>query len=504
MASNTLADEFLADLGEDDEGAVGSEEEEEAVPMEEDLLENEEAEDKMADDKLLETLRNVDIQKVARLISSDRFKDLIQRIDAQMQQPRTNEIVGPLEEDPEYQLIVESNAIVAEIHNEIQLIHKYIRDLYAKKFPELESLVLNPLDYARVVKRIGNQLDLTVVELNDIIPAATVMVVTVAASTTSGKALDDEEFKRVIDACDMALNLDDARKKILEYVESRMTFIAPNMSALVGSAVAAKLIAAAGGLVALSKIPASNIQLLGAPKRHLAGFSTSQQRRYMTGYIFDCDIMNKTPPSLRTKAIRVLATKVTLAARIDAGGGDKNGNEGRQLREYILKKIEKLQEPPPPKLPKPLPAPDDKLKKKRGGRRVRKMKEKYAVTDLRKHANRMAFGIAEEETVAGRGLGMIGVHAASGKVRLTAQEKNLLKKQKQQQKNYGSSGLTSGLASSLAFTPVQGLELANPEAAAQRELKVKLANERYFAGGGFLQVAKKQKTDNPSPSGSNT
>lgn len=67
------------------------------------------------------------------------------------------EIIGPIEEDPEYQLIVESNALVSEINNEIQIVHKYIRDRYAKKFPELESLVLNPLDYARVVKRIGNQ-----------------------------------------------------------------------------------------------------------------------------------------------------------------------------------------------------------------------------------------------------------------------------------------------------------------------------------------------------------
>ena len=34
-------------------------------------------------------------------------------------------------------------------------------------------------------------------------------------------------------------------------------------------------------------------------------------------------------------------------------------------------------------------------------------------------------------------------------------------------KNYGSSGATSGLSSSLAFTPIQGIELANPNQAAQ-------------------------------------
>ena len=64
----------------------------------------------------------------------------------------------------------------------------------------------------------------------------------------------------------------------------------------------------------------------------------------------------------------------------------------RFLREEIEKKIEKFQEPPPVKAAKALPAPLEAPKKRRGGRRVRKMKERYAVTELRKQANRMNFG----------------------------------------------------------------------------------------------------------------
>ncbi|MGR6722260.1 hypothetical protein, partial [Aeromonas veronii] len=41
----------------------------------------------------------------------------------------------------------------------------YIRDKYRLKFPELESLVHHPIDYARVVKKIGNETDLTLVDL---------------------------------------------------------------------------------------------------------------------------------------------------------------------------------------------------------------------------------------------------------------------------------------------------------------------------------------------------
>jgi len=84
------------------------------------------------------------------------------------------------------------------------------------------------------------------------------------------------------------------------------------------------------------------------------------------------------------------------------------------MREEIEKKIEKFQviiafsaltscltescyfvfikEPPPVKAVKALPTPLEAPRKKRGGRRVRKMKERYAVTELRKQANRMNFG----------------------------------------------------------------------------------------------------------------
>jgi len=507
--ANTLADEFLADLDEETaEVEVKKEEEDEDLEidaMEEDGDQEEGDDEKDTDleEKLKATLKNEDITKVATLLGTTKFKGLIKKVEEKIANPAPLEIIGPIEEDPEYQLIVESNALVTEIHSEIQVIHKYVRDRYAKKFPELESLVLNPLDYARVVKRIGNQTDLTQIDLTDLIPAASIMIVSVAASTTNGEELAEAEWLKIAKACDIALELDECRKKILAYVESRMIFIAPNLSALAGSSVAAKLIAAAGGLGALSKIPACNLILLGAPKKNLGGFSTVQSKRFMQGYIFESEVVQKSPPSLRAKAIRVLGPKTTVACRIDSNAGDKSGDTGRRLKEEIQKKIEKLQEAPPTKQAKPLPAPDDRPKKKRGGKRVRKMKEKYAPTDMSKHANRMSFGVQEEETINGRGLGML--MAGSGKVRMRGQEKNLLKKQKiqdkQQQKFGGAAGFaTSGFTTSLAFTPVQGLELANPEAQAQAAIRVKQANDRYFSQDNSFFKVKKQKTETPAPS----
>ena len=73
---------------------------------------------------------------------------------------------------------------------------------------------------------------------------------------------------------------------------------------------------------------------------------------------------------------------------------------------------------------------------------------------------------------------------------------NLTKKQQQHLKSYSGAGSTSsvsGLSSSLVFTPVQGLELVNPEAAAK---KVREANEKYFGSTVFQKIA---PTPMPAP-----
>lgn len=117
-----------------------------------------------------------------------------------------------------------------------------------------------------------------------------------------------------MEACDTALELENFKKRIYSYVESRMTFIAPNLSILVGAPIAAKLmgklktsfsswlwlmhtklLGVAGGLTALSKMPSCNVQVLGNQKRTLSGFSQTNVIPH-TGFIFHSPIVQDTPP----------------------------------------------------------------------------------------------------------------------------------------------------------------------------------------------------------------
>jgi hypothetical protein len=59
---------------------------------------------------------------------------------------------------------------------------------------------------------------------------------------------------------------------VFDFLESLMGYIAPNLSATVGTAVASKLLGIAGGLGALAKMPACNVQLLGERGKILMDF----------------------------------------------------------------------------------------------------------------------------------------------------------------------------------------------------------------------------------------
>jgi hypothetical protein len=100
------------------------------------------------------------------------------------------------------------------------------------------------------------------------------MVVSVTASTTSGKQLSEENLRRVLGAADMALQLDADKADILRLVQLKMHHIAPNLSAAVGTEIAAKLMGVAGGLTSLSKMPACNVQVCASlPAPHPVAFA---------------------------------------------------------------------------------------------------------------------------------------------------------------------------------------------------------------------------------------
>ncbi|KIK30469.1 hypothetical protein PISMIDRAFT_5883 [Pisolithus microcarpus 441] len=443
-----------------------------------------------------------DVSSIAKLESSKRMADILKEIEKFQANPSSAEAISlPAHLNPEYTLIVQANNLSVDVDNEILVVHKFIRDHYAPKFPELEQLIPDPTQYIRAARILANNeeslfRDPTKVDLSGVLPPAVIMSVLITATTSSGQPLTEAQWKAVEKACGLADRLEDVRKRIFMYVSSRMNVLAPNLSAIVGTTTAAKLLGVAGGLNALAKMPSCNVHLLGAQKKIALGFSTATQRRH-TGFVFQSELVQQTPPEYQLKAQRTVGAKCVLAARMDLERTRRDGSYGQELREKIEKHVDRLAAPPPAKITKALPVPNDGPKKRRGGRRARKAKEAYAQTELRKLQNRMVFGQPEEEVGAfdqTKGLGMIGV--GTGKVRAGLGEAKSRAKLSKANKlrtamlarvAQGSASSTSGTATSLTVTPVQGFEL-NRAAAAQR---VREANDRWFAGGTFSFVGQK-------------
>lgn len=404
---------------------------------------------------------------VSDMLKNDEFQKLMDEVRERKDEQPALELGKQLsEEDTEYPLITRCNSLVREIDDEMLNIHRFVRDIYSKKFPELESIVTSPLDYLQVVQRIGNTKDLTSIDFSDILPNTAVMAITVTASMTAGTVLPRQELEKMMVACDEAFTLNDCKRDVLLYLESRMSGLAPNLSALLGAALAAKLITSAGGLLNLARMPAQNIMLVGSQKKALLGMSTSSY--HTQGIIMVSDLILATPMEFRNRAVKLVAGKCGLAARVDSFHESPLGQVGTQLREKILQSLSKAQEPPPAKQKKTLPPPEDKPRAKRGGKRHRRIKEKYGASEFKKLVNRVKFGMEAEENIYSEewGLGLPffeGKNTAlkAAKVSKEKQIQQQIKAQKRQ-RSAAAAGNESGLSSSLAFTPVQGIELANP------------------------------------------
>eukprot|EP01096_Ripella_sp_DP13-Kostka_P008524 TRINITY_DN3165_c0_g1_i1.p1 TRINITY_DN3165_c0_g1~~TRINITY_DN3165_c0_g1_i1.p1 ORF type:complete len:641 (-),score=261.22 TRINITY_DN3165_c0_g1_i1:26-1768(-) len=555
-------------------------------------------------DRDLEALKLDNVRKVSKLLGSARLEthmtkveDLLAKTIAeeearllQEEQDRQDEASGMTDgkkEDAkkkknkaaqisteEYELIVESNQLMVDLQYDVMAIHKFLKQLYNKRFPELETMVPAPLDYARVVLRMANNKDLSTVELDDLLPSATKMVVCVAATTSEGQLLSEDELQRLTEGCQGILRLNEVLSELLQFVQMKMADLAPNLTTLVGSAIAAQLLAAAGGLEQLANLPASTIQILGKDTRQaqlhqtgLAAAAASAVRH--VGYLHDCDLVQMTPLVFRKRLVRVLAGKATIAIRFDAFGEDSvaersgSGSDseedsddedeedededmvghkdspqvlprdhiGAKFFEMIKKKVEKWQEPPPQKYIRALPVPAERPpRKRRGGKRFRKQKERLAMTQLRSQQNRLAFGVSTRgDVIDADQLGLLDQSEASGafsRIRIQASDRKITRKNArnlaiggrntattQYGGNTGStatssssaitsfptgpqSGLISGfqtgapsvpgtatsaatgMTSSLTFTPVQGLQLVDPRLASTRAQE---SSRRYFS-----------------------
>jgi len=156
-----------------------------------------------------------------------------------------------------------------------------------------------------------------------------------------GMQLKEEDIKVLQEYASQLKAMYVLKKNVEKYLEKIVPEEMLNINALLGSILAARLLALAGSLERLAKMPSSTIQLLGSEKS-LFKFLKSKEKnkrppRFGLLYLHPDISTNKR--ELQGKIARLLSSKLTLAARADFYS---KKDMSRELLEDYKRKLEEI------------------------------------------------------------------------------------------------------------------------------------------------------------------
>ena len=260
-------------------------------------------------------------------------------------------------------IIIQVITVLDVIKKSISLFSSHLREWYGLHFPELtDKIIEDNITLANLIRDLGSRKNFTFDNIKNKVDLkeSKIKVIQQYALESMGANID---LSMIQSYADQIISLDDYRLQLENYLETILEIFAPNLNSLIGSLIAAKLIAKAGSLQKLAYMPASRIQLLGAEKA-LYRFLKTGEKRPKHGLIFQWNQIRSAKPYHRGKIARVVAGKIGVAAKIDHFNGEFLGDKLLQGIEEKIKEIE-IKYPSPPKKTPIAKVKKTKSKKKR-------------------------------------------------------------------------------------------------------------------------------------------
>lgn len=168
-------------------------------------------------------------------------------------------------------MIIQAISLLEQLDKDVNLFSMRIREWYGYHFPELVRLVPDNQQYARVALFVGDKETLDeekLPELSAIFDDDSTLAQNIldAARNSMGAQLSEVDMLNISAFATRVISIAEYRKSLVSYLSEKMNLVAPNLTALLGERIGAKLISHAGSLTNLSKYPASTVQILGAEK----------------------------------------------------------------------------------------------------------------------------------------------------------------------------------------------------------------------------------------------
>lgn len=239
-------------------------------------------------------------------------------------------------------MIVQAISLLDDLDKELNNYIMRCKEWYGWHFPEMSKIVQDNIAYCKTIKKMGYKTNAATTDLSDILPEEIEQKLKEAAEVSMGTEISEEDLSNITNLCDQVLEISDYRDQLYEYLKNRMMAVAPNLTALVGELVGARLISHAGSLLNLAKHPSSTVQILGAEKALFRAMKTKHDTpKY--GLIYHASLVGQSGAKHKGKVSRMLAAKAALAIRVDALGEDVNNDMGIEHRASLEKRLKQLE-----------------------------------------------------------------------------------------------------------------------------------------------------------------
>jgi nucleolar protein 56 len=269
-------------------------------------------------------INNIHISKTKILVESGFAKDAndamtkLRNFAVQLSSSKITEV----SESPDLHIIQSINTL-DETDKIINGISSRVREWYGLHFPELDNIIDSIIGYSQIVLA-GKRQNLSKKVFEDAgFPDSKIEMLSVISEKSRGGDISEENLSLVKSLAKQILELHELRKKIENHVETQMNKIAPNISAILGPSVGARILARAGSLKRLASMPASTIQVLGAEKALFRSLKTGAPPP-KHGLLFQHALVHASPRWQRGKIARAIAAKAAIAARVDVYGAGRN------------------------------------------------------------------------------------------------------------------------------------------------------------------------------------
>lgn len=239
-------------------------------------------------------------------------------------------------------MIIQSICLLDQLDKDINTFAMRVREWYSWHFPELVKIVNDNYVYARCASYIKNRTSLNEETLPGLVEIVMdedkAQEILHASRSSMGMDMSEIDMINIDNFTTRLIKLAEYRIQLHGYLSSRMSSVAPNLGALIGETVAARLISHAGSLTNLAKCPASTVQILGAEKALFRALKTrGNTPKY--GLLYHSSFIGRAAAKNKGRISRYLANKCAIASRIDSFIDTPTTKYGEKMKEQVEERL---------------------------------------------------------------------------------------------------------------------------------------------------------------------